>query len=45
MSALLETRSLGVSYGPLSIMHDVGIRVPAGELTVVVGPNVPARAP
>ena len=39
MSTLLETRGLGAGYGPLSIIHDISIRVPAGELTVVVGPN------
>ena len=39
MSTLLETRGLGAGYGALSIIHDISIRVPAGELTVVVGPN------
>jgi len=39
MSALLETSGLGAGYGALSIIHDISIRVPAGELTVVVGPN------
>lgn len=39
MSTLLETSGLGAGYGALSIIHDISIRVPAGELTVVVGPN------
>jgi branched-chain amino acid transport system ATP-binding protein len=39
MSALLETHALSAGYGPLEIIRDINIRVPPGQLTVVVGPN------
>jgi branched-chain amino acid transport system ATP-binding protein len=39
MSALLETSALSAGYGPLEIIRDINIKVPKGQLTVVVGPN------
>lgn len=39
MSALLETRKVGKSFGALRVLQDVSMAVHAGELVSVVGPN------
>jgi branched-chain amino acid transport system ATP-binding protein len=39
MSALLETRKLGKSFGVLRALQDVSMAVHEGELVSVVGPN------
>ena len=39
MSALLETRKVGKSFGVLRVLQDVSMAVHAGELVSVVGPN------
>jgi branched-chain amino acid transport system ATP-binding protein len=39
MSVLLEASGVSAGYGPLEIIRDISIRVPRGQLTVIVGPN------
>ena len=39
MSRVLEIESLRVGYGGVPVLHDVSLRVGAGELVAVVGPN------
>jgi branched-chain amino acid transport system ATP-binding protein len=39
MTALLETRNVSKSFGPLRALEDVSLRFDAGELVAVVGPN------
>jgi len=36
---ILETKGLNVGYGPIHVIYDLDFRVPAGEVTIVVGPN------
>lgn len=37
--SLLEVRGLVSGYGRLTVVHDVSLRVDAGEIVVVLGPN------
>jgi len=37
--ALLELRSVGVTYGRLRALHDVSLRIGSGELVGIIGPN------
>jgi branched-chain amino acid transport system ATP-binding protein len=39
MSALLEIKNLGVSYGAIEALRDVSISVPRGEIIAVLGSN------
>jgi branched-chain amino acid transport system ATP-binding protein len=39
VTALLETRQVGKSYGPFQALHDVSMSVREGELLTIVGPN------
>jgi branched-chain amino acid transport system ATP-binding protein len=39
MSMLLEATGVSAGYGTLEIIRNIDIRVPRGQLTVVVGPN------
>jgi branched-chain amino acid transport system ATP-binding protein len=39
MSMLLEAKGISAGYGTLEIIRNINIRVPRGQLTVVVGPN------
>jgi branched-chain amino acid transport system ATP-binding protein len=39
MSALLEVRSLGITFGGLRAVHDVSFSVGPGEIVSVIGPN------
>jgi branched-chain amino acid transport system ATP-binding protein len=36
---ILETKSLNVGYGPIHVIYDLDFKVPAGEVTIIVGPN------
>ena len=36
---ILETKGLNVGYGPIHVLYDVDFKAPAGEVTVIVGPN------
>ncbi|GAB0115648.1 amino acid ABC transporter permease/ATP-binding protein [Acidisoma sp. C75] len=35
----LELRGLGMSYGPLEVLRDVSLVVPAGSVTCIIGPS------
>ncbi len=37
--SLLEVERLSVSYGGIGAVHDVGLRVGAGQVVTVIGPN------
>ena len=39
MSAILQVRNLGVSFGSLRAVHDVTFDAQQGEITAVIGPN------
>ncbi len=39
MSALLEVSGLGITFGGLKAVQDVGFRVSPGEIVSVIGPN------
>lgn len=39
MTALIETRAIGKSYGGVTALHDVTMTVNAGEVTCVLGDN------
>ena len=39
MTALLEVSGLGITFGGLRAVHDVGFRVSPGEIVSVIGPN------
>ena len=39
MTALIETRGLGRTFGALNAVTDLNLEVPAGELRAVIGPN------
>jgi ABC-type branched-subunit amino acid transport system ATPase component len=43
MSAALSVRGLSAGYGGIRVLDGIDLDVPPGKLTVVVGPNVPAR--
>ncbi|MBA7656566.1 High-affinity branched-chain amino acid transport ATP-binding protein LivF [subsurface metagenome] len=36
---LIETKGLNVGYGPIHVIYDLDFKAPAGEVTVIVGPN------
>jgi len=36
---ILETKGLNVGYGPIHVIYDLDFKAPAGEVTVIVGPN------
>ena len=36
---ILETKGLNVGYGPIHVIYDLDFKVPAGEVTIIVGPN------
>jgi len=36
---LLELRGVSAAYGPIQVLHDVSLRVNAGEIVSVIGPN------
>jgi branched-chain amino acid transport system ATP-binding protein len=36
---IIETRDLNVGYGPIHVIYDLNFKAPAGEVTVIVGPN------
>ena len=36
---LLDVRELNAGYGPLSVLHQIGLRVGRGETIAVLGPN------
>ena len=36
---ILETKGLNVGYGPIHVIYDIDFKAPAGEVTVIVGPN------
>jgi ABC-type branched-subunit amino acid transport system ATPase component len=36
---LLELRGVSAAYGPVQILHEVSLRVHAGEIVSVIGPN------
>lgn len=39
MSYILETKQLNVGYGPIQVLYDLDFKAPAGEVTIIVGPN------
>jgi branched-chain amino acid transport system ATP-binding protein len=39
MSYILETKLLNVGYGPIQVIYDLDFKAPAGEVTIIVGPN------
>jgi branched-chain amino acid transport system ATP-binding protein len=39
VTALLEVRALSVSYGKVEAVHNVSVRVGAGQIVTVIGPN------
>jgi branched-chain amino acid transport system ATP-binding protein len=39
MSYILETKQLNVGYGPIQVIYDLDFKAPAGEVTIIVGPN------
>lgn len=39
MSALLEVSNLRVKYGKVEAIHDVNLKVEAGQIVTVIGPN------
>ena len=39
MTTLLEVSGLGITFGGLRAVHDVGFRVSPGEIVSVIGPN------
>ena len=43
MSAALSVRGLSAGYGGIRILDGIDLEAPAGELTVVVGPNGAGR--
>ena len=36
---IIETKDLNVGYGPIHVIYDLDFKAPAGEVTVIVGPN------
>ena len=36
---IIETKDLNVGYGPIHVIYDLNFKAPAGEVTVIVGPN------
>ncbi|MDE6144312.1 MAG: ATP-binding cassette domain-containing protein, partial [Muribaculaceae bacterium] len=36
---MIEIRNVTKSYGPLTILHDVSLNVPDGEIMAIVGPS------
>ena len=36
---IIETKGLNVGYGPIHVIYDLNFKAPAGEVTVIVGPN------
>ena len=36
---MLEIRSLCAGYGEKQVLHDITLQIPAGKVTVIVGPN------
>jgi branched-chain amino acid transport system ATP-binding protein len=41
---LLEVKSLNASYGPIQVLHDVNLRVPAGQIVGLVGANAAGKS-
>ena len=39
MSPLLEVEDVTAGYGSVMIVHEVSIRLEAGELVTIIGPN------
>ena len=39
MSALLEVEELRVNYGKVEAVHNIGLKVEAGQIVTVIGPN------
>lgn len=39
MTPLLSAHSIRAGYGRREILHDVSVDIPAGEFTVIIGPN------
>jgi benzaldehyde dehydrogenase (NAD) len=39
VSAALSIRGLSAGYGPIRVLNEIALEVPASEITVVVGPN------
>src|SRR4029450_1820319 len=39
VTPLLETRGIDKSFGPVQVLHDVGLSVYPGEVTALVGDN------
>jgi branched-chain amino acid transport system ATP-binding protein len=37
--ALLECRGLAAGYGSVAVVHDLDLRVAAGEVVALIGPN------
>lgn len=42
--AILEVRGLSVSYGKVEALHDAHLRVEAGQIVTVIGPNVAGKS-
>jgi branched-chain amino acid transport system ATP-binding protein len=41
---LLEVKSLNASYGPIQVLHDVNLSVPAGQIVGLVGANAAGKS-
>ncbi|WP_127107503.1 ABC transporter ATP-binding protein [Pararhodobacter zhoushanensis] len=36
---LLETRALGAGYGPVTVLRDIAVQIPKGQITALIGAN------
>ena len=41
---MLEVKSLNASYGPVQVLHDVNLTVPAGQIVGLVGANAAGKS-
>ena len=39
MTALLSLSDVSASYGPIEVLHEIDLEVPAGRVVAILGPN------
>ena len=42
---IIELRNVNKSFGPIDVLHDISLKVHAGEVLCLLGDNAPASRP